>query len=198
VKLLRIDSSARKSSVTRRLTAEFAEQWKKRHPDGAVIYRDLSATTLPLITDDWNATFDEKKLTPSQRSYLSTSDQLIKELKAADTVVIGAPMYNFSISSSLKAWIDQIVRMRRTFAYGPSGPQGLLGNKKVVVITARGGAYEKGTPREALDFQEPYLRSILRFVGLTHVTFIHAENQLVAQGDASFAAVEEQIRDVAA
>jgi FMN-dependent NADH-azoreductase len=198
VKLLRIDSSARKSSVTRRLTAEFAEQWKKRYPDGAVIYRDLSATTLPLITDDWNATFDGKRLTPSQRSYLSTSDQLIEELQAADTVVIGAPMYNFSISSTLKAWIDQIVRMRRTFAHGPSGPQGLLGNKKVVVITARGGAYEKGTPREALDFQEPYLRSILRFVGLTHVTFIHAENQLVAQGDASFAAVEEQIRDVAA
>jgi FMN-dependent NADH-azoreductase len=163
-----------------------------------VIYRDLSATALPLITGDWNATFHEKKLTPSQRSYLSTSDQLIEELQAADAVVIGAPMRNFSISSSLKAWIDQIVRMRRTFTYGPSGPQGLLGNKKVVVITSRGGAYEKGTPKEALDFQEPYLRNILRFVGLTHVTFIHAENQLGAENDASFAAAEEQLRDIAA
>jgi FMN-dependent NADH-azoreductase len=155
VKLLRIDSSTRKSPVTRRLTAEFAELWKKRHTDGVVIYRDLSATALPLITGDWNATFHEKKLTPSQRSYLSTSDQLIEELQAADAVVIGAPMRNFSISSSLKAWIDQIVRMRRTFTYGPSGPQGLLGNKKVVVITSRGGAYERAPQRKRSIFKNP-------------------------------------------
>ena len=118
------------------------------------------------------------KLTPAQRNYLSASDHLIEELQAADTIVIGAPMYNFAIPSLLKAWIDQIVRIGKTFGYGPNGRQGLLANKKVIVITARGGAYEKGTPAEKFDFQEPYLRHIFGFIGLTDVTFIHAENQL--------------------
>lgn len=162
MKLLQIDSSARRtSSVSRQLTAKFAEEWRKSHPDGEVIQRDLSATALPLITDDWGATYlEDSQLTLAQRSYLSTSDQLIQELAAADTVVIGAPMYNFTIPSSLKAWIDQVVRLGKTVGYGPNGPQGLLGRKKVVVITSRGSAYEKGTAREAFDFQEPYLRHI--------------------------------------
>src|SRR5712692_4320665 len=146
MKLLQIDSSARASSVTRRLTTKFAEEWRKNHPDGEVIQRDLCATILTQITDDWSAThLEESKLTPAHRSYLSTSDELIEELEAADTVVIGAPMYNFSIPSSLKAWIDQIVRIGKTFGYGPNGGQGLLEQKKVVVISSRGGAYEKGT-----------------------------------------------------
>src|SRR3981081_787533 len=122
MKLLQIDSSARRtSSVSRQLTAKFAEEWKKSHPDGEVIQRDLPATALPLITDDWLATrLEESKLTPAQRSYLSTSDELIEELRAADTVVIGEPMYNFSIPSSLKAWIDQIVRLGKFDSY-PNG-----------------------------------------------------------------------------
>jgi FMN-dependent NADH-azoreductase len=194
MKLLQIDSSARTSSVTRRLTTRFAEEWRKNHPDGEVIRRDLSTTALPLITDDWSAThLDDSKLTPAQRSYLSTSDALIEELEAADTVVIGAPMYNFSIPSSLKAWIDHIVRIGKTVGYGPNGPQGLLTRKKVVVITSRGGAYEKGTAREAFDFQEPYLRHILGFIGLTDVTFIHAENQGHEQAAVSFADAAERI-----
>ena len=102
-------------------------------------------------------------------------------------------MYNFSISSSLKAWIDQIVRVGKTISYGPNGPQGLLAEKKVVVITSRGGAYEKGTAREAFDFQEPWLRHVLGFIGLTDVTFIHAENQAREQAAVSFAAVAERI-----
>src|SRR5260370_28863908 len=101
MKLLQIDSSARTGSVTRRLTAKFAEEWRKSHPDGEIIQRDLSATAIPLITDDWSATrLEESKLTPAQRSYLSTSDELIEELKAADAVVIGSPMYNLSIPPS--------------------------------------------------------------------------------------------------
>lgn len=198
MKLLQIDSSARASSVTRRLTAKFAEEWRMNHADGEVIQRDLSATAFPLITDDWNATqIEESKLTPSQRSYLSTSDELIEELKAADTVVIGAPMYNFSIPSLLKAWIDQIVRIGKTVGYGPNGPQGLLTRKRVVIITSRGGAYGKGTPREALDFQEPYLRHILGFIGLTDVTFVHAENQAGKEAAAFFAAAAERIGGIA-
>jgi FMN-dependent NADH-azoreductase len=194
MKLLQIDSSARASSVTRRLTAKFAEEWKKNHLDGEVIHRDLSVMAFPLITDDWSATqIEDSKLTPTQRSYLSMSDELIEELKAADTIVIGAPMYNFSIPSSLKAWIDQVVRIGKTRSYGPNGGEGLLKRKKVSVITSRGGAYEKGTAMEDFDFQEPYLRHILGFIGLTDVTFIHAENQARAEGPAFFAAIAERI-----
>jgi FMN-dependent NADH-azoreductase len=194
MKLLQIDSSARTISVTRRLTAKFAEEWRKNHPDGVVIQRDLSATVIPLITDDWNAThLEQSKLTPVQQSYLSTSDELIEELEAADTVVIGAPMYNFTIPSSLKAWIDQIVRLGKTVGYGPNGPQGLLAKKKVVIITSRGSAYEKGTAREAFDFQEPYLRHVLGFIGLTDVTFIHADNQAREEAAAFFADAAERI-----
>ncbi len=194
MKLLQIDSSARSSSVTRRLTAKFAKEWRKNHPDGEVIQRDLSATAIPLITDDWSATqIEDSKRTPAQRSYLFTSDELIEELKAADTVVIGAPMYNFSIPSLLKAWIDQVVRIGETVGYGPNGPQGLLAGKKVVLITSRGGAYEKGTAKGAFDFQEPYLRHILNFIGLMDVAFIHAENQAREEAAVSVAAVAERI-----
>jgi FMN-dependent NADH-azoreductase len=194
MKLLRIDSSARAASVTRRLTARAAEEWKKHHPDGEVIHRDLSAMQIPPITDDWGATrLEASELTPAQRTYLSTSDQLIEELRSADTVIIGAPMYNFFVSSPLKAWIDQIVRIGKTLGYGPDGPRGLLETKEVMVITARGGAYEKGTLTEAFDFQAPWLRHILGFIGLTNVTFIHAENQLREQAATSFEAAEERI-----
>jgi FMN-dependent NADH-azoreductase len=194
MKLLRIDSSARAASVTRRLTARAAEEWKKNHPDGGVIHRDLSAMQIPPITDDWGATrLEASELTPAQRAYLSTSDQLIEELRSADTIIIGAPMYNFSISSSLKAWIDQIVRIGKTLGYGPDGPRGLLEAKEVMVITARGGGYEKGTLTEAFDFQAPYLRHVLGFIGLTNVTFIHAENQLREQAAASFEGAGEKI-----
>src|ERR1700730_6728600 len=194
MKLLQIDSSARTSSVTRRLTAKYVDDWRKKHSDGEVVQRDLSVTALPLITDDWGAAYlEDSQLTPAQRSYLSTSDELIEELAAADTVVIGSPMYNFSIPSSLKAWIDQIVRLGKTVGYGPNGPQGLLTRKKVVVITSRGGAYEKGSTREAFDFQEPYLLHILGFIGLTDVTFIHAENQSRDQAAASLESAAERI-----
>jgi len=149
---------------------------------------------IPPVTDDWGATrLEASELTSAQRAYLSTSDQLIEELRSADTIIIGAPMYNFSISSSLKAWIDQIVRIGKTLGYGPDGPRGLLEAKEVMVITARGGGYEKGTLTEAFDFQAPYLRHVLGFIGLTNVTFIHAENQLREQAAASFDAAEEKM-----
>lgn len=101
-------------------------------------------------------------------------------------------MYNFSISSSLKAWIDQIVRIGKTLGYGPDGPRGLLEAKEVMVITARGGGYEKGTLTEAFDFQ-PYLRHVIGFIGLTNVTFIHVENQPREQAVTSFDAAEGSI-----
>ena len=198
MKLLRIDSSARSSSVTRQLTAKFVEEWKKNHPTGEVIQRDLSTTVLPHITDHWaGAHLEPSQLTPAQRNYLAISDGLIEELQAADTIVIGAPMYNFAIPSSLKAWIDQIVRMGKTIGYGASGARGLLANKRVIVVTARGGAYGKGSPAEKFDFQEPYLRHIFGFIGLTDVTFIHAENQAREEAGPRLAAAAEEIARLA-
>src|SRR5579863_7178504 len=134
MKLLRIDSSARRNSVSRQLTARFVETWKKENPTGEVIERDLAKTDLPSITDEWTlaAHSDPATWTPAQRQTLSVSEALIEELLAADTIVIGAPMYNFTISAPLKAWIDQIVRVGRTVLYGPNGPAGLLQGKQVI------------------------------------------------------------------
>ncbi len=192
--LLRIDSSARSHSVSRQLTSVFVESWKELNPGAEVIERDLARTVFPHITDDWLATFeDPSKLTPEQQAYLSTSDELIQELLAADVVLIGAPMHNFTVSWELKAWIDQVVRVRRTIVYDAQGPRGLIKDKKVIVVTSRGGSYAPGTPRFQSDFQEPYLRRILGFMGLTDVTFIHAENQMRSDlaKDAKAAALEQ-------
>jgi FMN-dependent NADH-azoreductase len=177
--LLRIDSSARRNSVSRQLTERFVETWKKENPSGEVVERDLAKTHLPQITDEWTlAVFsDPAALTPAQWQTLSVSEVLIEELLAADIIVIGAPMYNLTVSAPLKAWIDQVVRIGRTFLYGPNGPDGVLKGKKVIVLTSRGGAFRPGTPAAQYDHQEPYLRHILGFIGLTDVTFIHAENQ---------------------
>jgi FMN-dependent NADH-azoreductase len=200
MKLLRIDSSARRNSVSRQLTEKFVETWKKQNPTGDVIERDLATTPLPHITDEWvlASHSNPASLTPAQQETLAVSHALIEELRAADTIVIGAPMYNFTISAPLKAWIDQIVRIGQTWLYSPSGPEGLLKGKKVIVVTSRGGAYRPGTPTAQYDHQEPYLRHILRFIGLTDVTFIHAENQKPGeQAEPSRAAAFEQLQQAA-
>jgi FMN-dependent NADH-azoreductase len=127
------------------------------------------------------------------RTDIAASDALIAELAGADTIVIGAPMYNFSIPFPLKAWIDQIVRRSHTFSYGPDGPKGLLKDKKVFVITSRAGAYGPESPMKGADFQEPYLRFILGFIGIKDVTFIQAESQGREEGSASLAAAAQQI-----
>ena len=177
--LLRIDSSARQSSVSRHLTGRFVEAWQKEHPEGTVTERNLATTALPVISDEWVQAIysDPASLTVEQKQVLHLSDALIGELVKADAIVIGAPMYNFAISAPLKAWIDAVVRVGKTVLFTASGPQGLLKGKKLYVITSRGGAYRPGTPTERFDYQEPYLRHILGIIGLTDVTFIHAENQ---------------------
>ena len=195
MKLLRIDSSARRNSISRKLTAKYVDNWRKRHPGGEVVERDLSAKVPPLITDEWvEATrSDPSHLTAAQREAIALSDALTDEVLNADAIVIGAPMYNFSISPALKAWIDQIVRIGKTLTYGADGPKGLVVGKKVFVLTSRGGAYGRGTHYEKFDFQEPYLRHILSFIGVTDVTFIHAENQLRESAGPSLAAATKQI-----
>lgn len=200
MKLLHIDSSARRNSISRQLTSRFVEAWKNENPDGEVIERDLAATPLPLITDEWVQAIhsDPATLTIEQQKVIALSETLINELLQADTIVIGAPMYNFAVSAPLKAWIDQVVRAGRTVLFKSSGPEGVLKNKKVFVITSRGGAYRPGTPTESFDYQEPYLRHVLGFIGLTDVTFIHAENQKPGQqGELARAAAVSQIQQLA-
>lgn len=200
MKLLRIDSSARRSSVSRHLTARFVEAWQLEHPDGTVIERDLATTALPHITDEWVQAVHSNpaSLTAEQKHVLQLSDALVEELVQADTIVIGAPMYNFAIPAPLKAWIDQVVRVGKTVLFAASGPQGILKGKKVYVVTSRGGAFRPGTPTERFDYQEPYLRHILAFIGLTDVTFIHAENQKPgAQAETAKDAAIAQIRELA-
>jgi len=197
MKLLRIDSSGRHRSVTRRLTESFAQAWTTAHPDGVVMERNLAATPLPQITDDWSATYgDPAQMSAAQHEYLATSDSLIAELLAADLILIGAPMYNFTISAPLKAWIDQIVRLNKTVAYGATGPVGLFAElkKTVVVVTSRGGTYSMTPSASNFDFQESYLRRILLFIGLGDVTFIHAENQM--RGEQAAMALAEAMKRI--
>lgn len=179
MKLLQVDASPRRDSVSRQLTAHFAANWKKRFPQGEVIHRDLAKSSIPLINNDWieGAFSNPQQHTAAHREALKFSEAVIAEVQAAEVIVIGDPMHNFSTSGRLKAWLDQLVRAGKTFAYGEGGPKGLLSGKKVFVLTSRGGAYKPGTPYAELDFQEPYLRRLLGFIGLTDVKFIHAENQ---------------------
>lgn len=178
--LLIVNSSPRSNSVSRRLTRHVAEKWTSRNPDGRVIERDLVTEPLPFLTESWiqaSAT-PAAQQTPEQQQALALSDALIQELVAADVIVLGVPMHNFSIPASLKAWFDLITRAGKTFSYTDKGPQGLIPEgKQVVAIVSRGGSYGEGTPASAADFQVPYLRHMLGFVGLKSVTVIEADKQ---------------------
>jgi len=182
--LLHLDASARRhTSTSRQLTALFTGHWLATHPDGVVTYRDLGGDPPPHVSEALvDAMFVPLPLrTPEQIAVTSYQEQLIHELELAETVVIGTPMYNFGIPSTLKAWIDHVV------VYGRTVDQGLFDGARVIIITARGGAYGPGTPREAYDFQEPYLRTALALVGLTDITFIHAEMRAAAEGNPELA-----------
>jgi FMN-dependent NADH-azoreductase len=203
--LLHLDSSPLESSISRELTREFVKTWKAAHTDGAVIYRDLATHTPKPVDAAWiGAGFTPAdSRTAEQKALLAPSEELIAELENADEYVLGVAMHNFSIPSSLKLWIDQIVRSGRTFAYGASGPQGLLVGKKATVLIASGGVYESGTPMASYNFVEPYLKTILGFVGVTEVKFVAAGGAAqVMMGkidrDTFLKPTLEQVRSVAA
>jgi FMN-dependent NADH-azoreductase len=164
------------SSVSRELTREFVTNWKASHPSGQVIDRDLAANPPKPLDQAWiYAAFTPKEaLQPEQKDLIAYSDQCISELEEADEYVIGVAMHNFSIPSVLKLWIDQVVRRGRTFAYEADGPKGLLSGKKATVLVATGGVYDAGTPYAAFNFIDPYLRTILGFIGITDVKFVTA------------------------
>ena len=165
------------ASKSRLIGAEFVEAWRRGHPGSTVVERVLSADTFPHLTQETlvAAVTPAEARTPAQQAAAALADTLIEEVEAADVIVIAAPMYNFAISSPLKAWVDHIARRGRTFRYTANGPEGLLQGKSVFVVTARGGFYRADSPAAALDFQEPYLRAVLAFVGMKDVTFVHAE-----------------------
>jgi FMN-dependent NADH-azoreductase len=169
--LLHLDASPLETSVSRELAREFVATWKSTHADGTVVYRDLAALPPAPVSQAWvHAAFTPTdSRTAEQKALLAPSDELIEELQTADEIVIGVPMHNFSIPSSLKLWIDQIVRSGRTFAYDASGPQGLLTGKKATLLIASGGVYSPGSPAAAMNFVEPYLQKILGFIGITDI-----------------------------
>lgn len=178
--LLHIDSSPRAASVSSLLAASYVAKWRQQHPAGIVVHRNTSLESIPYLDEAAIDAFftPAASLTPAQRRTLAFSDRLVDELLAADVIVLGVPMWNLTIPASLKAWIDLIVREGRTFAFTPQGVAPLVPpGKKVVVFSARGGAYPAGTPFHALDYQEPYLRTILGLIGLTEIDFVHAEHQ---------------------
>jgi FMN-dependent NADH-azoreductase len=189
MKLLHVDSSARDSSVSRAVTTEFVAAWERAHPDSQVIRRDLAVMPLSHVTDDWvqASQSDPTQHTEEQRRVLALSETLVSELHDAVIIVVGSPMYNFAISAALKAWIDLVVRQGRTVDFSTRPPKGLLQDKKLVVITARGGNYDAGTPTADFDFQEPYLRLIFGLIGLKDIRFIHVDNQRRGEEAASAA-----------
>lgn len=177
--ILHIDSSPRaERSNSRSLTHRFVTDWKNAHPQDTVTYRDLGHHPVPHVDEPWIAAAYSSPEThsPELQKAISTSDTLIDELLAADRYVFGVPMYNFSVPSTFKAYIDQIVRVGRTFAVNEQGYQGLVHGKKLLVITSSGGSYQPGTPTAGYDFQVPFLKAIFGLIGITDITFIHADN----------------------
>ncbi|ESX66262.1 MULTISPECIES: FMN-dependent NADH-azoreductase [unclassified Mesorhizobium] len=161
-------------SVSKILVEEAVHRLLEASPGATVIRRDLGTVPVPHLTTADVAGVRGEPATDTELAARALSDELIAELRSADAVVIGAPMYNFSIPTGLRAWFDYVLRAGETFSYSEAGPQGLLTGKRVFVIESRGGLYSEG-PAQAMDFQEPYLRTLLGFIGLTDVTFIHAE-----------------------
>jgi len=185
-------SPALEGSVTRDLTAHLETAVKAKAPDAVVVHRDVGQTPPPVLDAAMTAAFRSSPdtRTAEQEELLVLSNTLIAELKAADVVVIGAPMHNFSVTASLKTWIDHIARAGETFQYTAEGPKGLLDGKKAVVLTARGGAYKPGLPTNFLDQQEPHLRTVLGFIGIKDVDFVYAERTAASDEEVAPAKTE--------
>ncbi|MEA3062607.1 MAG: FMN-dependent NADH-azoreductase [Sphingomonadales bacterium] len=191
--ILVIDSAATGgASVSRKLTRALADTLQRRDPAARIVRRDVGAEPIPHLSE---ATVPAIRSglaeTPEAKRALALSNALIAELKAADVIVIGAPMYNFGMPSTLKAWFDHVLRAGITFRYSEAGPEGLVTGKKAIVVEARAGLYSEG-PAAAMDSQEPHLRTLLGFMGIDDVTFVRAE-KLAFGSDAAAAAIADAI-----
>ena len=181
MKLLHIDSSILgQGSVSRELSAEIVARFRARDPGLTVTHLDLAATPIGHLTAGHLAAAQGAPADDALKADVEIGQRALEEFLAADIVVIGAPMYNFGISSQLKAWVDRISVAGTTFRYDENGPVGLCGGKKLVIASSRGGVYSAGSPFASFDHQETYLRDAFGFLGITDITFIRAEG--VAMG----------------
>ena len=202
MKLLHLDSSILGgNSVSRALTARIVAAEEALHPGIQVIRRDLGAAPISHLTAEHLAARQGAVPEGAEiRADVAASEDALEEFLAADIVVVGAPMYNFSVPSQLKAWIDRIAVAGRTFRYGEAGPVGLAGGKTVVVASTRGGFYGPGTPNAALEHQESYLRAVFAFLGVTDIRFVRAEGIALGedQKERSLRDAERAIEELAA
>lgn len=193
MRILEISASGRyDGSVSRLLSGELINALEAREREVSVARRDL-AEGIPLVDEAWIAAnfTPEDARTEVQKSTLKRSDELVAELQAADVVVIGSPIYNFGVPATLKAWVDMIARARLTFRYTPDGPEGLLKGKKAYIVIASGGV----PVDSAVDFATPYLRQALKFVGITDVEVIAAD-QLNRRAEDSIDAARMRIAEL--
>lgn len=179
MKLLHIDSSITGTdSVSRTLTRNAVAQWVKDHPDTQVEYLDLAAEAPSHLSTDslgFRLPPGSEALTDVQRRENELSEALVSQFLAADVVVIGAPLYNFSIPTQLKAWIDRLAQAGRTFKYTEAGAVGLAGGKTVIIALSRGGIYSTSDAGRAMEHQESYLQTIFGFFGITDIRIVRAE-----------------------
>ena len=188
--ILVVSSSANgNASVSGTLATRFVDSLRASHPEAHVVLRDVGANPLPHLTAETVAAIKSEPRTVAELAARKLSDALIGELKQADLVVVASPMYNFGMSSTLKAWFDHVLRAGVTFRYTENGPEGLLKDKKTVVIESRAGFYSEGAAA-AMDGQEPHIRILLGFMGLDDVTYVRAE-KLAFGPEAAQAAIEE-------
>ncbi|MDQ3060357.1 MAG: NAD(P)H-dependent oxidoreductase [Pseudomonadota bacterium] len=189
-KLLHIDSSILGgNSVSRQLTAQIVASWRAAHPATQVSYLDLAVDTPSHLSAEslgFRLPAGAAELTKAQQRENAISEALVSQFLAADVVVIGAPLYNFSIPTQLKAWIDRIAQAGRTFKYTDKGPVGLAGGKTVIVASTRGGVYSTSDAGNAMEHQESFLKTVFGFMGVTDVRFVRAEG--LAMGEAAKAA----------
>lgn len=172
--LVLASSVSGEASVSNQLVNEAVAGLRAATPGLKVVSRDLGTDPVPHLSPDAAISLRSEPANEAQARARKLSDDLIAELKAADTVIIGAPMYNFGIPSTLKAWFDHVLRAGVTFKYGENGAEGLLKGKKAIVVESRGGLYSEG-PAQGLDSQEPHLRTLLGFIGITDIDFVRAE-----------------------
>lgn len=177
------------ASVSNGLATSLVDRLREADPALHVVLRDVGASPLPHLTADTIAAIKGEPATAAELAARALSDSLVVELAAADILVIASPMYNFGMSSTLKAWFDHVLRAGLTFRYGANGPEGLMTGKKAVVIESRGGFYSEG-PAAAMDVQEAHIRIMLGFMGIDEVTFVRAE-KLAFGPEAAEAAIAE-------
>ena len=177
MKLLHIDSSILgEASASRELSAAIVKALTGAMPGVEVIRRDLDADPIPHLGSRLLAAVrPDIAVASATRDAAEEGATVVDEFLGAEIVVIGAPMYNFTIASQLKAWLDRIIIAGKTFGYTEAGAKGLAGGKKVIIASSRGGLYAPGTPQQANDFQETYLRTILGFIGIEDIEIVRAE-----------------------